>query len=85
MASDNESMELRRASRAEKAGQIDALRRFQAKGADDAPVALERLAQVALDGGNIFAELMHTVFPHPTLSEVMHEAVLDAYGRTVHF
>jgi dihydrolipoamide dehydrogenase len=25
-------------------------------------------------------ELMHTVFPHPTLSEMMHESVLDAYG-----
>ena len=31
------------------------------------------------------AELMHTVFPHPTLSEAMHESVLDAYGRAVHF
>ncbi len=31
------------------------------------------------------AELMHTVFPHPTLSEMMHESVLDAYGRTIHF
>jgi dihydrolipoamide dehydrogenase len=30
------------------------------------------------------AELMHTVYPHPTLSEMMHEAVLDAYGRTIH-
>ncbi|NCC02521.1 MAG: dihydrolipoyl dehydrogenase [Proteobacteria bacterium] len=30
------------------------------------------------------AELMHTVFPHPTLSESMHEAVLDAYGRVMH-
>ncbi|MCR9219970.1 MAG: dihydrolipoyl dehydrogenase [Alphaproteobacteria bacterium] len=30
------------------------------------------------------AELMHTVFPHPTLSEMMHEAVLDAYGRVIH-
>ncbi len=30
------------------------------------------------------AELMHTVFPHPTISESMHEAVLDAYGRVVH-
>lgn len=29
-------------------------------------------------------ELMHTVFPHPTISEAMHEAVLDAYGRVVH-
>ncbi|HVT54155.1 MAG TPA: dihydrolipoyl dehydrogenase [Dongiaceae bacterium] len=31
------------------------------------------------------AELMATVFPHPTLSEMMHEAVLAAYGRTLHF
>ena len=30
------------------------------------------------------AELMHTVFPHPTISETMHEAVLDAYGRVIH-
>jgi dihydrolipoamide dehydrogenase len=30
------------------------------------------------------AELMHTVFPHPTVSEAMHEAVLDAYGRVIH-
>jgi dihydrolipoamide dehydrogenase len=30
-------------------------------------------------------ELMHTVFPHPTLSEMMHESVLDAYGRAIHF
>ncbi|WP_145104118.1 dihydrolipoyl dehydrogenase [Cereibacter sediminicola] len=31
------------------------------------------------------AELMETVFPHPTLSEMMHESVLDAYGRAIHF
>jgi dihydrolipoamide dehydrogenase len=30
------------------------------------------------------AELMHTIFPHPTLSEMMHESVLDAYGRAIH-
>ena len=30
------------------------------------------------------AELMETVFPHPTISEAMHEAVLDAYGRVIH-
>ena len=30
-------------------------------------------------------DFMHTVFPHPTLSEMMHEAVLDAYGRVIHF
>lgn len=29
-------------------------------------------------------ELMHTVFPHPTMSEMMHEAVLDAFGKTLH-
>jgi len=29
-------------------------------------------------------ELMRTVFPHPTLSEMMHESVLDAYGRVIH-
>lgn len=30
------------------------------------------------------AELMATVFPHPTLSEMMHESVLAAYGRAIH-
>jgi dihydrolipoamide dehydrogenase len=29
-------------------------------------------------------ELMHAIFPHPTLSEMMHESVLDAYGRVIH-
>src|ERR1700716_921892 len=30
-------------------------------------------------------ELMHTIFPHPTISETMKEAVLDAYGRVLNF
>lgn len=30
------------------------------------------------------AELMHTIFPHPTLSEMMHESVLNAYSRAIH-
>jgi dihydrolipoamide dehydrogenase len=30
------------------------------------------------------AELMETIFPHPTLSETMHESVLDAYGQAIH-
>ncbi|MGB3020508.1 MAG: dihydrolipoyl dehydrogenase, partial [Methyloceanibacter sp.] len=30
------------------------------------------------------AELISTIFPHPTLSEMMHESVLDAYGRALH-
>ncbi|MEC9250580.1 MAG: dihydrolipoyl dehydrogenase, partial [Pseudomonadota bacterium] len=29
-------------------------------------------------------DLMHTVFPHPTLSEMMHESVLDAYDKVIH-
>ena len=29
-------------------------------------------------------DLMNTVFPHPTLSEMMHESVLDAYGQVIH-
>ncbi|MDC1383021.1 dihydrolipoyl dehydrogenase [Candidatus Puniceispirillum sp.] len=31
------------------------------------------------------ADLMATIFPHPTLSEAMHESVLDAYDRAIHF
>lgn len=31
------------------------------------------------------SELMHTVFAHPTLSEMMHESVLGAYGKAIHF
>ena len=31
------------------------------------------------------AELMSTIFPHPTLSEAMHESVLNAYGRAIHY
>ncbi len=30
------------------------------------------------------AELMNTIFPHPTLSEAMHESVLDAFGQVLH-
>jgi dihydrolipoamide dehydrogenase len=30
------------------------------------------------------SELLATVFPHPTLSEMMHESVLAAYGRALH-
>lgn len=39
---------------------------------------------VAMTGELTEGELMETVFPHPTLSEMMHEAVLDAFGRVVH-
>jgi dihydrolipoamide dehydrogenase len=39
---------------------------------------------VAMNCETTEAELMHAVFPHPTLSETMHESVLDAYGRVIH-
>ncbi len=40
---------------------------------------------IAKTGELTEAELMHTVFPHPTISESMHESILDAYGRALHF
>jgi dihydrolipoamide dehydrogenase len=39
---------------------------------------------VAMTGELTEQDLMETIFPHPTLSEAMHEAVLDAYGRVLH-
>ncbi|MBY0285441.1 MAG: dihydrolipoyl dehydrogenase [Sphingomonas sp.] len=39
---------------------------------------------VGKTGELVEADFMHTVFPHPTLSEMMHESVLAAYGRAVH-
>lgn len=40
---------------------------------------------VAMNLETTEVDLMHTIFPHPTLSEMMHESVLDAYGKVVHF
>ena len=53
-------IELRRADAPEKDGQIESVRRFQGEHADEAAEALKRLQQVALTGGNVFDELMHT-------------------------
>ena len=39
---------------------------------------------VAMNCETTEEELINAVFPHPTLSETMHEAVLDAYGRVIH-
>ena len=39
---------------------------------------------VAMNLESTEEELMATVFPHPTLSEMMHESVLDAYGQVIH-
>jgi dihydrolipoamide dehydrogenase len=39
---------------------------------------------IAMNCETTEAELMNTIFPHPTLSETMHESVLDAYNRVIH-
>ncbi len=39
---------------------------------------------IAMNCETTEAELINTIFPHPTLSEMMHESVLDAYGRVIH-
>jgi len=53
--------ELIRSTEGEKAQQIDGLASFHARNAERAPLALARLQQVALRGGNLFDELMETV------------------------
>jgi methylmalonyl-CoA mutase len=55
------AVELARATEEEKQSQLKRLAEFQAKHADQAPAALKRLQEVALSGGNLFAELMDTV------------------------
>jgi methylmalonyl-CoA mutase len=52
---------LMRSSDAEKRAQLEALRDFHARHAEEAPGALERLRRVALAGGNVFEELLETV------------------------
>ncbi|MFZ5585220.1 MAG: fused isobutyryl-CoA mutase/GTPase IcmF [Thermodesulfobacteriota bacterium] len=54
-------VELARASEEEKQSQLERLRAFQAAHAEAAPAALKKLQKVALEGGNVFAELMETV------------------------
>ncbi|MDJ0722838.1 MAG: methylmalonyl-CoA mutase family protein [Desulfobacterales bacterium] len=57
----SESVELARATEAEKRSQLKRLADFKARHGSEAPAALQRLQQVALAGGNIFAELMEAV------------------------
>ena len=40
---------------------------------------------LAIEMGALAEDVGFSIHPHPTLSEMMHESVLDAYGRTVHF
>jgi methylmalonyl-CoA mutase len=57
----SDTLELARATEEEKRSQLKRLADFQKRHAHEAPDALERLQQVALDSGNVFAELMNTV------------------------
>ena len=57
----SESVELARATESEKQSQLKRLAEFKKRHEKDAPAALERLQNVALSGGNVFAELMDTV------------------------
>jgi isobutyryl-CoA mutase len=55
------TVELARATEAEKQSQLDRLADFHARNAERAPEALARLQRVAMEGGNVFAELMDAV------------------------
>ncbi len=57
----SEALELARATEEEKQSQLKRLADFKKRHANEAPAALERLQQVALGSGNVFAELMNTV------------------------
>jgi methylmalonyl-CoA mutase len=77
-------MELARSTDEEKQLQITRLGHFQRDHADDRDAALNRLRHVALEGGNVFAELMSTV-RHATLGEITHALfeVGGSYRRNV--
>jgi methylmalonyl-CoA mutase len=73
------TMELARSDDAEKQDQIARLRAFQAAHVDSSEAALERLRTVALEGGNVFGELVHTV-RHASLGQITH-ALFDVGGK----
>ena len=74
-----ESVDLARATPAEKESQLNRLAAFKQRHEDQAPQALERLQAVALAGDNIFAELMTTV-RYCTLGQIT-QALFDVGGR----
>jgi methylmalonyl-CoA mutase len=63
------TLELARSDDGEKLDQIARLHRFQQRNADTCEPALHALREVALAGGNVFAELMHTV-RHASLGQI---------------
>jgi methylmalonyl-CoA mutase len=71
--------ELARATKEEKEQQIASLRAFQERNRDAAPAALQRLQEVAIAGGNIFAELMETV-KYASLGQISH-ALYEVGGK----
>uniref|UniRef100_A0A831XKK5 Fused isobutyryl-CoA mutase n=1 Tax=Geobacter metallireducens TaxID=28232 RepID=A0A831XKK5_GEOME len=71
--------ELARATKEEKEQQIANLRAFQGRNRDTAPAALKRLQEVAVSGGNIFAELMETV-KVASLGQITH-ALYEVGGK----
>jgi len=73
------TMELARSDDDEKHDQIRRLREFQQRHADQSEASLERLRTVALDGGNVFGELVHTV-RHASLGQIT-DALFDVGGR----
>jgi isobutyryl-CoA mutase len=77
-------VELRRATPDEKEAQIESVRAFQARHADEAGPALKRLQEVAMSGGNVFGELMSTVRV-ATLGQISHAlyAVGGEYRRNL--
>jgi methylmalonyl-CoA mutase len=78
------TLELARSDDDEKRDQIERLARFQQRNADHAEPALERLRQVALSGGNVFGELVHTV-RYASLGQITHALfeVGGTYRRNV--
>jgi methylmalonyl-CoA mutase len=73
------ALELARSDDDEKQDQIRRLHTFQQRHSATSEDALERLRTVALNGGNVFAELMHTV-QHASLGQITH-ALFDVGGR----
>jgi len=75
----SESVELARATEAEKKSQLRRLAEFKKRHEEEAPDALKKLQEVALKGENIFAELMNTV-RSCTLGEIT-QALFDVGGK----
>ncbi len=74
-----QSPELARSTPGEKQSQIDRLHDFKQRHAGESDVALARLKQVALENGNVFAELMHTV-RHCSLGQIT-DAFFEVGGQ----